>query len=186
MVTWWGKKLAASKAARVMLRLVPESCCQALTSTSRHSQRRSASTKSIPSLAPPIAPTTASQSTSRTFPQSPVYTTPLAHHASGYAAHRRLRARPIQAQLARPRFPSCHLPAHGRRHLHLRFLARRPRYPRTKVCTPPPPHLRPKSKSWKNYIRGKQEALKSKIRKTRDASNGSKTQKIAAERESHR
>lgn len=67
---------------------------------------------------------------------NPLYRIPhtqLAHHASGYAAHRRLRARSIQAQLARPRFPSRYLPHHGRRHLHLRLLACRPGYPRTKV-----------------------------------------------------
>jgi hypothetical protein len=72
---------------------------------------------------------------SDTFLPTPTYTQHIsAHHASGYAAHRRLRARPIQAQPARPRFPSRDLPPHGRRRLHLRFLARGSGYPRTKVC----------------------------------------------------
>lgn len=80
-------------------------------------------------------PTHALSIASVNYPPTLPYTphTQLAHHASGYAAHRRLRARAIQAQLARPRFPSRYLPHHGRRHLHLRFLACRPGYPRTKV-----------------------------------------------------
>lgn len=102
-----------------------------------------------PTPPPPQRPKRRRSRTTALLNPSPHATDPTRRNASGHAARRRLRARPVQAQPARPRLPPGRLPRHHGRHHDLRLLAHRPGHPgaqvrhaHPRICSPPPRNAR--------------------------------------------